>query len=169
MLKRVIAVIAAAIAMLTASSVIKPVTIKTPTVKTTVAASSKVNKSAYYPISHNEYTELCKVVMAESGGESYKGQMAVAQCILNTCLIEHIRPVEVVKTHGYTKWRPEPTESVKNAVIAVFTDGVTVLDKRVTIFYSPKNVKNGYSKYHESQIYSCTIGGHKFFIERRNA
>ncbi len=49
MLKRVIAVIAAAITMLTASSISKPVTIKTPTVKTTVAASTNVNKSAYYP------------------------------------------------------------------------------------------------------------------------
>lgn len=169
MLKRIFAVIAAAITMLTASSLIKSTPIKKPTTETTVVAVSKVSKGAFYPISYNEYTELCKVVMAESGGESFKGQMAVAQCILNTSMIEHIRPVEVVKTHGYTKWRPEPSESVKKAVIAVFTDGVTVLDSRVTIFYSPKNVKNGYSKYHESQIYSCAIGGHKFFIERRYA
>ena len=139
-----------------------------PAVTQTAAVKTKPN-GAYYSLSYDEYNEICRVVMGESGGESYEGQLAVAQTILNTCLIEHRRPLDVIKAKKYTTWRPTPSESVKQAVLEVFTDGRTVLDKRVTIFYSPANIKSGYSKYHESQTYSCTIGGHRFFIEHRYA
>ena len=137
---------------------------------TTTYISAKPNvKGAQYALSYNEYNEICSVVMAESGGEPYEGQLAVAQTILNTCRIERRRPPETVKTHGYTSWRPEPSESVQNAVTEVFADGREVLDKHVTLFYAPALTKNGYSKDHEQEIYSTTIGGHKFFIERRYA
>lgn len=124
---------------------------------------------AVYVLSQNEYDLICRVVMGESGGEPYVGQLAVAQTILNTCRIEKRRPPETIKTHGYTSWRPEPSESVQNAVTEVFADGREVLDRRVTMFYAPTLMKNGYSADHESQIYSTTIGGHKFFIEWRYA
>ena len=121
---------------------------------------------AYYQLTTEEFNEVCSVVMAESGGEPYKGQQAVAQCILNACLIGKIRPFEAIKANGYTKKRPTPTESVKQAVMSVFTDGLKVVTDRTTMFYSPANMKNGVSKWHESQIYVCTIGGHRFFEER---
>lgn len=121
---------------------------------------------AYYQLTTEEFNEVCSVVMAESGGETYKGQQAVAQCILNACLIGKVRPIEAIKANGYTKKRPEPTESVKQAVMSVFTDGLRIVTDRTTLFYSPANMKNGVSKWHESQIYVCTIGGHRFFEER---
>lgn len=121
---------------------------------------------AYYPISYDEFNEICSVVMAESGGEPYKGQQAVAQCILNACLIDKVRPIEAIKANGYTKKRPTPTDSVKQAVLSVFTDGLKIVTDRTTLFYSPANMKNGVSKWHESQIYVCTIVGHRFFEEK---
>lgn len=121
---------------------------------------------AYYSLSYNEYEEVCAAVMAESGGEDYIGQQAVAQTILNTCLITGMRPIEVLTENQYAETDKLPTQSVREAVVSVFTDGETVIDELVTIFYSPANMKTGTSAYHESQIYSCTIGGHKFFIER---
>ena len=167
MLGRTLAAVAAALTLLTTSAAIGWDSTEKP--DTAVVQQQPTAKGAIYALSYNEYTELCQVVMAESGGEPYKGQMAVAQCILNTCRIEHKRPMEVVKTHGYAKNRPESTESVKNAVTAVFTDGEEVIDKRVTMFYAPALMKNHWSNDHEQEIYSCTIGGHKFFIERRYA
>lgn len=169
MLGRTLAAVAAALTLLTTSTTIEWASTEQPNPDTAVVQQHPPEKGAIYALSCNEYTELCQVVMAESGGEPYKGKMAVAQCILNTCRIEHKRPMEVVKTHGYAKNRPEPTESVMNAVTAVFADGEEVIDTRVTMFYAPALMKNHWSQDHESQIYSCTIGGHKFFIERRYA
>lgn len=169
MLGRTLAAVAAALTLLTTSTAIGWDSTENPNPDTAVVQQQLPETGAIYALSYNEYTELCQVVMAESGGELYKGQMAVAQCILNTCRIEHKRPMEVVNTHGYAKNRPLPTESVKNAVTAVFADGKEVIDTRVTMFYAPAQMKNHWSQDHESQIYSCTIGGHKFFIERRYA
>ena len=123
---------------------------------------------AYYSLSYNEFEAICNAVMAEAEGESFEGQQAVAQCILNTCEIKGIAPLEAITKYQYASTNRTPSDSVREAVTSVFTDGAKVIDERVTLFYSPANMKNGISSYHESQIYSCTIGGHKFFIEREN-
>ena len=170
MYKEAIALLTAAVVTVVGSGVAGVVTADKPSrdsTSCTYMAPPPAEKGAIYALSYNEYTELCKVVMGESGGEPYEGQLAVAQCILNTCRIEGKRPLEVVRDNHYTVWRPEPSESVQDAVIEVFSDGHKVLDKRVTIFYAPALMKNHWSQDHESQIYFCTIGGHKFFIERR--
>lgn len=121
---------------------------------------------AHYSLSYNEYEAVCAAVMSESGGETYEGQQAVAQCILNACELTGMRPLEVLTKYQYADTDEEPTQSVREAVLSVFTDGETVRDEKITIFYSPENMKDGYSEYHESQKYVCTIGGHRFFVER---
>lgn len=103
-------------------------------------------------------------VMAESGGESYEGQMAVAQCILNGCEDLNLRPAELVVANQYTPNSPEPSQSVKDAVSAVFDRGEVAVEDDILWFYAPAMV---YSSWHESQRYVCTIGGHKFFAEWR--
>ncbi len=137
---------------------------------TTTAESDKPLQVPYneYPLSQIEFEAVCNAVMAESGGETYEGQQAVAQCVLNTCLITGMRPIEVLSENQYADTDKLPTQSVREAVLSVFTDGETVIDELVTIFYSPANMKTGTSAYHESQIFSCAIGGHRFFIEREN-
>ena len=116
-----------------------------------------------YPLTRGERDLVERVVMAESGGESYKGQMLVCQCILNACEIDGIRPAKVIKKYVYAKGRPEPSESVKQAVSAVFDKGETVTDEPIVYFYAPKIVK---SDFHESQRFVLAEGNHKFFAER---
>lgn len=118
----------------------------------------------YYPLTDEERDIVERVVMAEAGGESYEGQMAVAQCILNASTLHDIRPDEAVEEFKYTGWRPDPTEEVKQAVAAVFDDGDTVFDRDVLYFYAPALCR---SAWHESKNYVTTIGGHKFFKEAR--
>lgn len=101
--------------------------------------------------------------MAEAGGECYEGQMLVAQCILNASEKTGQRPPEAVKTFSYTRNRPEPTQSVEDAVAAVFDDGEAVTDELVLYFYNPALVR---SDFHESQIFVIEVGGHRFFAER---
>lgn len=114
-------------------------------------------------LSASERDTVERVVMAESGGESFEGQMLVAQCILNAAEKEGVQPSEAVVIYSYTSNRPDPTQSVKDAVAAVFDRGEVAIDAPVMYFYNPALVT---SDWHESQIFVAEVGGHRFFAER---
>lgn len=101
--------------------------------------------------------------MAEAGGESFAGQMLVAQCILNAAEKVGVQPSEAVEIYSYTSNRPDPTQSVKDTVAAVFDRGEVAIDAPVMYFYNPALVT---STWHESQIFVAEVGGHRFFAER---
>lgn len=116
-----------------------------------------------YPLTDAERDVVERVVMAEAGGESFEGQMLVAQCILNAAEKRGVDPSEAVVLYSYTKSRPDPTQRVKDAVAAVFDRGETVVDEPILYFYNPALVT---SDFHESQIFVIEEGGHRFFAER---
>ena len=89
--------------------------------------------------------------------------MLVAQCILNACEKTGTQPSEVVVTFKYAPARPEPTDSVREAVAAVFDAGEFITDEPVMFFYNPAKVT---STWHESQTFVIEVGGHRFFAER---
>lgn len=117
----------------------------------------------YIPDTDAERDVVERVVMAEAGGESFEGQMLVAQCILNAAEKRGVDPSEAVVLYSYTKSRPDPTQRVKDAVAAVFDRGETVVDEPILYFYNPALVT---SDFHESQIFVIEEGGHRFFAER---
>ena len=125
-------------------------------------SEESIESGPRFYLSDYERTELESLVMAESGAESYEGQMGVAQCILNACEKEGKQPSEIAIMYRYTKHRPAPNESVKEAVRAVFDRGEVITDAKILYFYAPALV---YSAWHESQTYVLTVGGHKFFAE----
>ena len=133
-----------------------PPTANTPT------ESTSATSVAFYELTEEERDLVERVVMAEAGAEPYEGQKAVAQCILNACLLEHLRPAQVITKYKYADARPEPTESIMSAVSAVFDKGEKVIDPEALFFYAPAMVS---SAWHESQDCVATIGGHKFFKE----
>lgn len=131
-------------------------------IEETPEETSEVVLSDAYELTSNELATIQSVVMAEAGAEPYEGQMAIAQCILNACIKDDIRPTEAIKKYKYTSHRPEPTLSVKAAVSAVFSRGEKVLSDDTIYFYAPDRCV---SSWHESQQYVATIGGHRFFEE----
>lgn len=116
-----------------------------------------------YSLTDSERDLVERVVMAESGGECYEGQVLVCQCILNACQINKKRPAEIVRIYAYAKGRPEPSDSVKRAVQAVFDRGERVTDEAIVYFYAPALVR---SEFHESQRFIRETGGHRFFAGR---
>lgn len=114
----------------------------------------------YYPLTDADRDLVERVVMGEAGGEDYDGQRLVAQCILNACLLDGIAPDEVVEVYQYTSARPEPSESVKEAVSAVFDRHDVVTDELILFFYAPARCD---SEWHESQRLVIQHGGHRFF------
>ena len=127
------------------------------------ASAEQTAPPARYPLTDSERDTVERVVMGEAGGESFEGQMLVAQCILNGSEKRGIQPSEAVEAYQYTKARPEPTQSVRDAVAAVFDKGETVTDEPVLYFYNPALVR---SDFHESQIFVIEVGGHRFFAEK---
>lgn len=115
-----------------------------------------------YPMNETERRLVEQVVMAESGNECYAGQLAVAQCILNACERDGLRPDEAIVEYSYTTKRMEPTESVQEAVSAVFDRGEVAMKDVPLWFYAPKY---GNSEFHERQRFIAEIGGHRFFGE----
>lgn len=118
-----------------------------------------------YELTGEERSEVERVVMAEAGGESREGIIAVAQCILNAAEREGIRPTEAVKKYGYTPIRKEPSEAVREAVAAVFDSGETVTDEPILYFYADY-IRSGW---HESQRFVMQIGVHRFFAAKEGA
>ena len=116
-----------------------------------------------YELTAEERDAVERVVMAEAGGECYEGQVLVAQCILNAAEKLGQQPSEAVVTLRYAKGRPEPTQSVRDAVAAVFDRGEVITDEPILYFYAPARTA---SEWHESQIFVIEVGGHRFFAER---
>ena len=117
-----------------------------------------------------DYDYVVRVVAAESRGEPYEGQLAVAQCIAETAKRSLMNPEEVVKqvnSNGTRQYaqpiaESEVTQSVRDACLDVFVYGLCATDEPIQYFYSTKN--GFYSKWHENSLEFVTqIGNHKFF------
>ena len=136
-------------------------TAEQPTV-TTIQKPAVREATARYDLTAEERETIGSVITAEAVGEPFAGQIAVAQCILDACEKDGIRPSEAMKKYKYAKARPEPTSSAMAAVAAVFDDGWYVTAEPILYFYAPARTT---SKWHESQDFVIEINGHRFFAE----
>lgn len=116
-------------------------------------------KASFYLSNYERNVTEC-MVMGESGGEPYDGQVLVAQCILNACLRDGLQPSEVKTKYKYSGWNNNPSKSVKNAVSAVFDEGYKLTNEPILYFYAFKHSSSGW---HETQRFVIEIGGHRFF------
>ncbi len=119
-----------------------------------------LNNSEPYPLTKQQRDYIEQITMGEMGGESFIGQMAVAQCILDMSRYKNIDPIEAIKISGYCKPKKDVTEKVKCAVSEVFDKGKRVTYSRLLYFYAPHIVD---SRWHETQKYITTIDGVRFF------
>lgn len=115
-----------------------------------------------YDLTDEERWIVASAITAEAKGEPYAGKVAVAQCILQACEDDGIRPYEVLVKYGYSKRRPEPYAEALEAVQAVFDFGHVACNEPIKYFYAPARTS---SSWHESQDYVMTINEHKFFKE----
>ena len=125
-------------------------------------------KEAQLPEFGYDFDYVVGVVAAESRGEPYEGQVAVAQCILETSRKTLLTPEEVVKMKNRYASPCETKEEkdlVMDACIDVFIHGEKAIDEPIEYFYS---ICGGFvSDWHEKNLeYVATIGNHKFFKER---
>ena len=127
--------------------------------------SDVVPQQAYrdsgYVLTDFERETVERIVMCEAGGEGERGQMMVAQCILEGMLRygfsidEYIDTYKVMLT-SYSN----VTDEVRNSVSRVFDDGARVTESKADLWYNPAITS---SQWHEEQQYVTTIGSHRFF------
>ena len=131
---------------------------------------SLVQQEARMPEFGYDYEYVMRVVAAESRGEPYEGQLAVAQCIRETSERTMMTPEEVVKqvNPNGTRQYAQPvdlsvvTDSVRDACCDVFVHGISATDEPIRYFYS--TASGFYSAWHENSLkYVMTIGNHRFF------
>ena len=115
------------------------------------------------PLSDEEFELVTRVVMAESGNQPFAGQVGVAQCIHDRMHRDNMSATEVVcaKNQFAEPYPYEVTQSVRDAVLAVFRDGHFICEEPLYYFYS--TVGGFTSAMHESKHYVMTIDDHKFF------
>lgn len=114
-----------------------------------------------------DFDYICRVVAAESRGEPFEGQIAVARCIWNTSIKKGISMEEVVQMPNRYADPVAPelvTESLREACMYAFLGMQLPTEEPIEYFYSIAN--GGYSKWHETALeHVITIGNHKFFKE----
>ena len=140
-----------------------------------VAYANMISKDGHeksipkFKLTREERETICHLVAGEAGYEPFLGKMAVAQCVYNALLIEFDLD-KVCKDYKYTLWYQEMDEDdplewaeICRAVDLVFKYGDTVTDENILWFYSPENMENNTSEFHENQKFVIEIGGHRFF------
>ncbi len=114
-----------------------------------------------YQISDAERREIERIVASEGGYCDYKFQALVAECILNDCEAEDMRPLELFERGDF--WithNVEPTEVTKKAVSDVFDRGAFPTAEKIRYYYNPYYCD---SPEHESFCYVLTCCDCRFF------
>lgn len=126
------------------------------------------NQEAQEPEWGFDFEYICRVVAAESRGEPYEGQVAVARCIWNSAIKKGMTMEQIVELpNRYTDPAPSSlvTESVRDACTDAFLGMNLPTEEPIEYFYSTAN--GGYSPWHENNlVYVMTIGNHKFYKEK---
>ena len=131
----------------------------------TNAGAARATLEKRYNLTDDERWEIASVITAEAQGEPYEGKIAVAQCILQACEDDGIRPAEVFEKYKYYTARPKPCPDAVSAVVDVFDHGKIATADPIKYFYAPAGC---YSSWHESQEFVVQIHGHRFFKEKES-
>lgn len=131
---------------------------------TTAYAKSENEIIFAYALTDEERALAEEIVMAEASTDFY-GQALIAECMLNTAVLNDWSIQEVVANYGWTQSRVEPSESAIWAIKSVFDYGYRPSGgELITVFYNPSMVN---SDYHESQELVLEHRGVRFFREAR--
>lgn len=132
----------------------------------TISHNSEVTEpteiSVYYPLTDEEKQLVCQVVAAESRGESFEGQIAVAEVIRNRCLTWNKNIVEVLTASNQfaEPYQGNIPDSVYAAVEEVFTYGKGAFPYANVTHFHADYVS---PKWSDTKELVGTIGAHKFY------
>ena len=103
-----------------------------------------------------------QIVACEAGADSLEGQMAVAQCLYDSAVLDGITIQQVFKKYGYsTLYNRKVTAENELAVSMVFDYGAKISDKPIPWFVTPTAAPGSW---HEREAtFAGQFGAHRFY------
>lgn len=107
-----------------------------------------------------------QIVACEAGADSLEGQMAVAQCLYNSAVLDGLTIQQVFKKYGYsTLYNRKVTAENELAVSMVFDYGAKISDKPIQWFVTPAAAP---SSWHEQgATFAGKFGAHRFYYNAK--
>lgn len=116
----------------------------------------------------DEERELLEYAVMSEASTDFFGQALIAECALNTAVLNGWTIAEVIDRYDWVNRFVEPSESCKWAIKSVFDYGYSPSEGGlITIFYNPKLLESGRSSYHESQSFVLEWNNVRFFRENK--
>lgn len=117
--------------------------------------------TARYPLTSEERTAIERMTASEGLWCGYDFQALVAECILNGCEAENMRPLDLFARGDFWITHDlEPSEETRRAVSDVFDKGIIPTTEKVRYYYNPNYCT---SAAHESKVYVLTCCECRFF------
>lgn len=106
-----------------------------------------------------------QIVACEAGADSLEGQMAVAQCLYNSAVLDGLTIQQVFKKYGYSSlYNRKVTAENELAVSMVFDYGAKISDKPIQWFVTPAAAPGSW---HERRAtFAGQFGAHRFYYNK---
>lgn len=107
-----------------------------------------------------------QIVACEAGADSLEGQMAVAQCLYDSAILDGLTIQQVFKKYGYSSlYNRKVTAENKLAVSMVFDYGAKISDKPIQWFVTPAAA---HGSWHErGATFAGQFGAHRFYYDAK--
>lgn len=106
-----------------------------------------------------------QIVACEAGADSLEGQMAVAQCLYDSAVLDGLTIQQVFKKYGYSSlYNRKVTAENELAVSMVFDYGAKISNKPIQWFVTPAAAPGSW---HESgATFAGQFGAHRFYYNK---
>ena len=107
-----------------------------------------------------------QIVACEAGADSLEGQMAVAQCLYNSAVIDGLTIQQVFKKYGYsTLYNRKVTAENELAVSMVFDYGAKISDKPIQWFVTQAAAPGSWHE--QGATFAGKFGAHRFYYNAK--
>ena len=106
-----------------------------------------------------------QIVACEAGADSLEGQMAVAQCLYDSAVLDGLTIQQVFKKYGYSSlYNRKVTAENELAVSMVFDYGAKISDKPIQWFVTPAASPGSWHE--RGATFAGQFGAHRFYYNK---
>lgn len=107
-----------------------------------------------------------QIVACEAGADSLEGQMAVAQCLYDSAVLDGLTIQQVFKKYGYSSlYNRKVTAENELAVSMVFDYGAKISDKPIQWFVTPATAAGSWHE--RGATFAGQFGAHRFYYDAK--
>ena len=150
-----------------AVSVVQPEEKEPEVIVETVVETRIVNFSqGKHELTDDERALAEQIVACEAGADSLEGQMAVAQCLYDSAVLDGLTIQQVFKKYGYsTLYNRKVTSENELAVSMVFDYGAKISDKPIQWFVTPEAAPGSWHE--QGATFAGQFGAHRFYYNAK--